>query len=94
MRGNAKGGPGASEFGTAVAGTKAPAQVQVIHNGKIVTPVSLLVKPKDTPITAPTVENDGDLETKATAPSVETGANPIEEERVTGKSLSKGQHDE
>ena len=88
-RSTARGAPGGSEFGTAVAGTKAQAHVQVIYNGKIVTPVSLLAKSKDVTLSTQNVVKDGDMETKATAQNVETGAHSAEEDKPAGKPLSR-----
>ena len=90
-RGNAKSGPGGSGFGTAVAGAKAPAHVQVIYNGKIVTPVSMLAKPKAIPGLVAAVNKEGAEETKASGPRSGEVA-PVaeaEDKMIAGKSLSK-----
>lgn len=76
---NKTGAVGGSGFGAA-AGGKAPSHVQVIYNGKIVTPVSLLAKPKGAASTTTVSVSKGEEESKASAPA-NSGAAANEDEK-------------
>ena len=85
-RTNAFAGAEGSAFATMA--SKAPTNVQVIHNGKIVTPVSLLAKQKMA--AAPGHTHRGDLEVKETdvgAPNADVGATPTDDDKNKSANL-------
>jgi hypothetical protein len=85
-RTNAFAGAEGSAFATMA--SKAPTIVQVIHNGKIVTPVSLLAKHKVA--AAPGNTHRGDLEVKETdagTPNADVGAAPTDDDKNKSTNL-------